>query len=192
MMSSRLEYSRRLYDSVLGWYNSADLKAQVVLAIDTVFLAFLASAIFAEPTNLKKVIEAFSWLTWLTFSLMFLSLFVSIGAAISCLYSRTYSLHEVRQIIQKAESRAKDSHIYPPEPVVFFFQFIKELNEQKFQATLDAVGEDFEIEVLSREIYILSKNVSKKHQAVNIGFGAAGVSLILFAIAAVSYLVSAI
>lgn len=192
MMSNKLEYSRRLYDSVLGWYNSADLKAQVVLAIDTVFLAFLASAIFAEPTELRKVIDAFSWLTWLTFALMFLSLFLSIGAAITCLYSRTYSSYEVRKIIQSAESRTKDSHRYPPEPMVFFFQFIKELNEKKFQATLDSVGEDFEIEVLSKEIFILSKNTSKKHRAVNIGFGSAGVSLTLFAIAAVSYLASAV
>ena len=36
-----IAYSRRLYDDVLGWYRSADAKAQVVIRLDGAFLAFI-------------------------------------------------------------------------------------------------------------------------------------------------------
>jgi hypothetical protein len=187
---NKLEYSRRLYDSVLDWYKSADSKAQVALAIDTGFLAFLTSTIFSEPATLSKIISAFNFTTWLTLTLMLLSLIVSIGASIFCIWSRIYSPKEVRRIIKKAESKYQNSNIYPPETIMWFFQFIEGLDEQKFQVTLGSIEENFELKVLAEEIFILSKKVRVKHLAVNIGFGFAALSLILFIVAAVSYLFS--
>lgn len=64
-MSNRLEYAQRLYESVLDWYNSADSKAQVVLAIDAGFLAFLTSTVFSEPDKLRVIFVEFNWVTWL-------------------------------------------------------------------------------------------------------------------------------
>lgn len=117
-MPNKLEYSRRLYDDILGWYKSADSKAQVVLAIDTAFLAFLTSTIFSEPDRLRAIIAIFSWITWLNLALMLLSLIVSIGASIFCVWSRIYSLKEVQQIIRKAESRHQYLDKYPPGKIV--------------------------------------------------------------------------
>jgi hypothetical protein len=190
-ISYKLEYSRRLYDDVLDWYKSADSKAQVVLAIDTAFLAFLTNTIFSEPDKLRAILAVFSWVTWLNLTLMLLSLIVSIGSAVFCVWSRIYSLKEVKQIIKKAESRCQDPDKYPPETIMWFFQFIEVLDQKKFQATLESTEEEFELKVLAEEIYILSRNVRKKHLAVNIGFGFAALSLIFFVIAAVSYLHSA-
>jgi hypothetical protein len=190
-MSSKLEYSRRLYDDVLDWYKSADSKSQVVLAIDTAFLAFLASTVFSEPDKLRAIVAVFGWVTWLNLTLMLLSLIVSIGSAIVCVWSRIYSLKEVKQIIKKTESRCQDPDKYPPETIMWFFQFVEILDQQKFQATLESVEEEFELKVLAEEIYILSGNVRRKHLAVNIGFGFAALSLIFFVVAAVSYLHSA-
>ena len=51
-MSNNLEYTRRVYESVLGWYKSADSKAQVILAIDGAFVAFLTGTIFVKPDDL--------------------------------------------------------------------------------------------------------------------------------------------
>ncbi|QKQ77336.1 hypothetical protein [Nostoc sp. TCL240-02] len=189
-MSSKLEYARRLYDSVLDWYKSADSKAQVVLAIDTGFLAFLTSTIFSEPDKLRAILAAFSWVTWLNLILMLLSLIVSIGSTVFCVWSRIYSLKEVKQIIKKAESKYQDTDKYPPEMIMWFFQFIEALDFHKFQATIKSIEEEFELKVLAEEIYILSRNVRNKHLAVNIGFGFAALSLIFFVMAAASYLPS--
>ncbi len=73
---------------------------------------------------------------------------------------------------------------------MWFFQFIEGLNQQKFQATLESIEEEFELKVMAEEIYILSKNAREKHFIFNIGFGFAALSLILFVVAAVSYLSS--
>ena len=189
-MSNKLEYSQRLYESILDWYKSADSKAQVVLAIDAGFLAFLTSTVFSEPDNLRAILAEFNWLTWLTLFLMLLSLMISIGSSIVCIWSRIYSPDEVKRIIKKAELQYQDLNIYPPGKIMWFFQFIEGLNQQKFQSTLESVEEAFELKVLAEEIYILSKNVREKHFAVNIGFGFAASSLLLFVAAAVSYLFS--
>lgn len=189
-MSNRLEYAQRLYESVLDWYKSADSKAQVVLAIDAGFLAFLTSTVFSEPDKLRAILAEFNWITWLTLTLMLLSLIVSIGSSIACIWSRMYSSNEVKRIIKKAELEFQNPNTYPPEKIMWFFQFIEGLNQQKFQATLESIDEEFELKVLAEEIYILSKNVCEKHFIVNIGFGFAALSLILFAVAAVSYLSS--
>ncbi|MBW4519036.1 MAG: hypothetical protein KME16_04965 [Scytolyngbya sp. HA4215-MV1] len=189
-MSNQLEYARRLYESVLDWYKSADSKAQVVLAIDTGFLAFLTSTIFSEPDKLRVILAEFNWVTGLSLALMLLSLIVSIGSSIACIWSRIYSTNEVKRIIKKAESQCQNSDIYPSEKIVWFFQFIEGLDQRKFQVTLESIEEQFELKVLAEEIYILSHNVRKKHLAVNIGFGFAAFSLILFVVAAVSYLFS--
>jgi hypothetical protein len=138
-MSNRLEYAQRLYESVLDWYKSADSKAQVVLAIDAGFLAFLTSTVFSEPDKLRAILAEFNWLTWLTLTLMLLSLIVSIGSSIACIWSRTYSANEVKRIIKKAELECRDSNTYPPDKIMWFFQFIEGLNQQKFQATLESI-----------------------------------------------------
>jgi hypothetical protein len=189
-MSNRLEYAQRLYESILDWYKSADSKAQVVLAIDAGFLAFLTSTVFSEPDKLRAIFAEFSWVTWLNLTLMLLSLIISIGSSIACIWSRMYPSNEVKRIIKKAELECQDSTTYPPKKIMWFFQFIEGLDQHKFQVTLESIGEEFELKVLAEEIYILSKNVRKKHVAVNIGFGFAALSLILFVVAAVSYLSS--
>ena len=67
------------------------------------------------------------------------------------------------------------------------FQFIEVLDQKKFQATLESTEEGFELKVLAQGIYILSRNVPRKHLAVNIGFGFAALNLVFFVMAAVSY-----
>ena len=40
--SHALEYTRRLYEEVLAWYNVAETKAQVILALDGILLGTFA------------------------------------------------------------------------------------------------------------------------------------------------------
>jgi hypothetical protein len=49
-----LEYSRRLYDNIVDWYKSAELKAQVVLSLAGVFTSFLIASIFANIRMRKR------------------------------------------------------------------------------------------------------------------------------------------
>ena len=160
-----VEYARRLYDDVRSWYDNADTKAQVVLAIDGAFLAFLTGAIFSKPGDLKEVVGSFSTWTWSLLALMTLCLLASVISAICCLWSRTYSAKELQEFVEAAQCAKGDSAQYAPK-AMWFFQMVANLEERRFRATLEAVNGLFEIEAMASQIQILSKNVRTKHHAL--------------------------
>lgn len=179
-------YARRLYDSTRDWYASADSKAQVVLAIDGTFLTFLTTAIFAKRPDLNALIDVFSIWTWCLLSLMVLSVVTSVVSAIYCLWSRTYSQAELRKIVDLAQHDEGNSG-YAPR-LMWFFQFVAELESKRFCEALTKVNDIYEIEVMAYQIQTLAGNVRKKHRAVNLGFVSAAGTLILFLASGLSYL----
>jgi len=182
-----VEYVRRLYDDVRGWYQNADTKAQVVLTIDGAFLAFLTGAIFVKPADLKLIVGAFSWWTWLFLTLMAWCLLASVMSAIHCLWSRIYSQKKLQEFIDSAQSTSGKSVQYSPK-TLWFFQMVANLEEDRFRATLEAVDSAFEISAMASQIQILSGNVRTKHRAVNVGFVLAATTLIFFFFAGLSYM----
>jgi hypothetical protein len=184
------EYARRLYDDVLGWYKSAEAKAQIVLGVDGAFLAFLTGAIFAKPDELNAKVDAFSRWTWSLLGLMTICLLTSVAAAIYCLWSRIYSKPELEKILATTRQTG-DPKLYPPEHM-WFFQMVAALKEDRFLATLRQVDTAFEIEAMGSQILILSENVRTKHRAANAGFSLAAATLILFFLAGLSYLLASV
>ena len=182
-----VEYTRRLYDDVREWYDNADSKAQVVLAIDGAFLAFLTGAIFGKPDDLRAVFGTFSVWTWSLLAVMTLCLMGSVISAIWCLWSRTYSPAKLQEFVQAAQREKNNSAQYAPK-AMWFFQMVANLEERRFRTTLEAVNGSFEIEAIASQIQILSRNVRTKHRAVNTGFVLAAMTLILFFFAGLSYL----
>jgi len=185
-----VEYTRRVWDNVYDWYKSADAKAQVVLAIDGAFVAFLADTIFSKPLDqLRPTVAQFSPLTWTLLALMVLSLLLSLGSAIFCLWSRMYSRKYMRLLLNEAEQRHQYPNNYPPE-VMWFFQFIEILDQKRFMSTLESVGHEFEVEALGVDIHMLSKSARRKHAAANFGFVFSALTLNLLFASALSYLFS--
>lgn len=184
-----VEYARRLYDDVLGWYHSADAKAQVVLGLDGAFLAFVAAAAFQKPIDLTGLTAKFSPWTWGLLDLMAATLALSITSAIYCLWSRVYFRPAAAVDRIRAKSDGENTTEYPPG-VMWFFQFISVLDRAVFRKTLVGVNASFEIEALASQIIALADNVRKKHLAANLGFAFAVVTLFLFAAAAASYVIA--
>jgi hypothetical protein len=179
-------YSRRLYDDVLGWYRSADAKAQVVIGLDGAFLAFITAAAFRKPDELASLFDTFLPLTWQLLGLMAVTLVASMMSSIYCLWSRVYIRPSDVVASILARSGTATGSPYPPG-VMWFFQLVARLDEDVFRQTLLGVNGRFEIEALSSQIAVLSKNVRRKHIAANVGFALAIVTLLLFAGAATSY-----
>lgn len=190
--SESLEYTRRLYQNVLGWYENADSKAQVVLAIDGGLVAFISTTVFSKPDDIKEIVTALPDITWVLLAFMVVSLMISMGASIFCLWARIYSAKHLQIIINASIEKAKvkqkvlEDKRYPPA-IVCFFQFIERLDKEKFRETLCSVNFEYEIKALASQIHILSGNVRKKHYAVNIGFIFAAAALVSFFASAVSY-----
>jgi hypothetical protein len=190
-LTPSVEYSRRLYDDVLGWYHNADAKAHVLLGLDGAFVTFVAATAFRKPEELSSLLPKFTPWTWGFLGLMTASLVASIASAIYCLWSRVYLRPSsfVHSTLAKAHAVTLDT--YPPG-TMWFFQFISGLNSAKFQRTLFRIDSRFEIEALASQISILSNNVRKKHIGANVGFVLAIATLLLFGAAAASYVMAAL
>jgi hypothetical protein len=61
-IDDKLNYAQSLYTNVLDWYRSAESKAQVLLAIDGTFLAFLTGLIFIVLTLILFLSAGISYL----------------------------------------------------------------------------------------------------------------------------------
>ena len=180
-----LEHARQLFDNCNDWYRSADAKAQVLLSLDGAFLAFLTSSVFGRPGDAALVVRRFGIDTWIFVSVMCFGMTVSIFSAIRCLWSRAYSKQELKERIARASS---DKDGYSPE-VMWFFQFVHQLDPDTFTKQLLKVDERYAIKVLASQIVELSRTVLAKHSWIHVGFTSAAISLIAFVAAIVSYVV---
>jgi hypothetical protein len=183
-------YVRRLYDDVLGWYRNADAKAQVVLTIDAVFVAFLANAIFKNSQDLSATVAALPIPARICLGLMLLTLTGSMASAVVSLRSRIYSTDKLTATIRKAQSKYAHEDRLAPE-VAWFFQFVAAAKPDELRQTLATVDAEFELGALASQIHILAGNVRAKHLATNWGFALATATLVLFLAAAAFHVGSA-
>lgn len=180
-IDDKLNYVQNLYNNVLGWYNSAESKAQILLAIDGTFLAFITGSIFTEPDTIKSTVASFGWETWFLLGLMSLFLVCSIISALLCLWSRI----DLKLLIKKVDTSKMPGY---ESDAMWFFQKIACLNEGSFLSGILNLDKNDMIRVLAKESLELSKNVSKKHFWINLGFIFIVLTLILFLSAGISYL----
>lgn len=189
--SESVEYSRRLYDNVLGWYKNADSKAQVILGFVGAFLAFLVSLIFRKPTDLQAVIKNFNWETYLFIGPMLVCLVIAVACALSCIWSRLIHKSKIDSLFTDLKIHPTDTRSWKPE-IMWFFQMINHLMSERLADGLLRVNNDFEIRALASQIAALSKNVERKHRLVNRGFVFTLGMLAFFLAAGVSFFVRAI
>jgi hypothetical protein len=185
-MSEPLDYSRRLYESVIDWYKNADSKAQIILTLDGAFLTFITSSIFKSPDELSKITQRFTFYTWLFLVLMCLCLVGSIIIALMCLWSRVFISAKRDEVLLLEKEKIKGSERYSPS-LMLFFKTISWLDHDKFQAQLIGVDKEFEIKALASQSYLLSKRVYVKHLLSNAGFILAAASLMFFLAGGISY-----
>jgi hypothetical protein len=185
-MSEPLDYSRRLYESVIDWYKNADSKAQIILTLDGAFLTFITSSIFKSPDELSKITQRFTFYTWLFLVLMCLCLVGSIIIALMCLWSRVFISAKRDEVLLLEKEKIKGSERYSPS-LMLFFKTISWLDHDKFQAQLIGVDKEFEIKALASQSYLLSKRVYVKHLLINAGFILAAASLMFFLAGGISY-----
>lgn len=188
--SNPVDFARRVYAHTLDWYKNADTKAEIILALDGIFLAFVTSSLFLKQSDLEKIIQTFTEATWFFLILMSICLISSVVTAILCLWSRitlsdsakTKFLKQHKIDIQKVES-------YVPE-ATYFFQKISWLDSKAYGEFLKSVDSDFELTALTHSIHILSSHVLQKHRYVDLSFSLAGASLLSFFAVGISYLVA--
>lgn len=182
----QVESAWRLYSDTRAWYDNADTKAQVILTLDGAFIAFLTATIFRVPNDIAAILAHFGWDTWLLLALMAVTLVGSIGSASGSLWSRVDLLAGMRArwfAAGKAPNR-------PSPEDMWFFRGISRMAKTTFMVELGTVDRQMELEAVSANVFNLSRNVTKKHRWVNIGFVLTGMTLLLFLGAGVTYLLN--
>jgi hypothetical protein len=188
--SPSLDYVRRVYTNNIDWYKNADTKAEIVLTLDGIFLAFVTSSIFVQQADLREILAYFTFGSWLFLGLMSLALAGSIFCAIACLWSR---ISLIKYIKEKyfAEHKTQVDQIEPYRPeTTFFFQKISRLDPDLYQRRLLSVDQEFEIMALAADTHTLAGNVLEKHVWVDLSFILAGASLLSFLALGISYLLA--
>jgi hypothetical protein len=185
----RVEYARRVYDSILDSYKAADLKAQVVLTANGTFLTILAGLVLAKPSDTAAATATFGAETWLFLALMAVALAGSFVSATACLHSRIYTKEQLRRMLEEAGALRPDPPPYPPR-LVWFFEFVGELDPEGLASRV-STGDpiDLEIRALAWQCVRLGRRVTQKHFWLNRSFVLTGISLFFLLLSAASYLV---
>ena len=165
---------RRVYAEVREWYRVADAKGQMLLTIDGVFVTVLTATILGSPDEAGARAAVFGTDTWLLAVFTGAALLGSISCATLCLRSR----------LGKAVSRAGQG---PSD--AWWFGSIARLDPAAFNTMLRSVDEDFELDALSHEISVVSRNVLVKHRWANRGWLLAAFALVGLLGTTASYLV---
>lgn len=191
-LGDAVDFARRALDINLDWYRNADTKAEIMLSLDGIFLAFVTSSIFMKRDDLARILDSFTNWTWFLLGLMCVALAASILCAIGCLWSRIPLSNRAREQYFAERNIYEDKlETYLPESTLFF-QKISWLDSELYQKLLLSVTPSFEIRALAADVHTLASNIVKKHRLVDLGFFLTGVSLLLLLASGISYLIAII
>jgi Pycsar effector protein len=165
---SAVEFIRGVYGDALEWYKLAETKAQVILAIDTIFVSLLFGVVVSERVDLQATVSQFGYETWIFLTLTVCSLLLSIICVVACLISR-FSAREQRRAFRRLGVLADELDTYGPE-VMWFFGLVSALDRELFAARIQTVDASFQVRALAHQAHLLSRNVTRKHRWVNRGF----------------------
>jgi hypothetical protein len=182
-----LDYVCRLFNDVRDWYKNADLKAQILLTLDGVFLAFLMTMVTMKKDDLDKIVAQFNFYTWGFLALTAACLTLSIILAIRCLWARILPQNVIDRNLAQLERESKNRKIYLSKKM-WYFQYISQYETEEFQEDLLEVDKELEIRAMGSQIVWTSKEAVKKYRSINYAFLFAGLSLIFFLAIGVSYL----
>ena len=114
-------------------------------------------------------------------------LIATIISALLCLRSSLEGPEEIDKHLHDIVVDIEGKNRQWPE-TMWFFGMIAQLKDRKrFQARLHEFTEEDELQALSSQIFIVSKNVLKKHKLVNRGFLFITLTLLAFLASSVSY-----
>jgi hypothetical protein len=186
---SALDFIRGVHADALEWYKLAETKAQVILAIDTIFVSLLFGVVVSERVDLRTTVSRFGLETWGFLALTVCSLMLSIICVIACLVSR-FSPREQRRTFRHFKVQADKLETYGPE-VMWFFGLIAALDKELFAARVQTIDTSFQVRALTQQAHLLSRNVARKHRWVNRGFLLVMMALIALLLTGISLIVRA-
>lgn len=82
-----VEYLRHMYANTRGWYTASEMKAQLLLAVNGVFVTVLFGLLFGRPTDARAEVSQFGSGTLILIGVTAGALVGAIACATLCLWS---------------------------------------------------------------------------------------------------------
>lgn len=177
------DYLTRLYDDVLGWYRSADTKAQLLLTLDGILITVAAAAAFGKPDEVATRKAAVSVWAWVLLIVAAAGVIGSVICAVICLFSRL-SNARIERLVSDWGVRPDDVASYRPA-VGWWFGFIAILPQPQIVTYLRQIDHELERDALAQNIALLSVNVLRKHRWANRGWILAASGVVVLAVSGV-------
>ena len=178
-----VEYLRHMYAMTRAWYTAAETKAQLLLAVNGLFVTVLFGILFGNSSDRHLGAARFRSVTWVLISFSVVALVTAIICAALCLWS----LHG------RAKADFKTLGVNPGEPasyqpeVLWYFGHVAKLKRGAVKERLRSVDRRFEIETLSYHVVDLAHKVLRKHRWVNAGWAFTALALIALVAAGASF-----
>ena len=179
-MSNAVDLTRKIYDEAMGWYKSAENKAQILLGVLGTFTGIMTAIILGKPNETKEILDNIHWPALIALGLALLAIVYGVFACHNCLRSRHQSEDRDKGLDGKG--------IYPPFRLMFFGFHTSHEPERLYNSLINVRDESDEIRVYSSQIIKLSKNVAEKHKWVNRGFISISISIILLLLTTVLHI----
>jgi hypothetical protein len=183
-----LDYLRHLEEGLRYWYQAAEIKAQVVLAINGALVAFLGGSLLGNRGDVAQTVAVFGPETWLFLAGLTVAFALSITCAVFCLIARGLRRQRVRAEFAHWEVDPTDAATYVPE-VTGFFLYLAALEPAPFTERMGTVDPPFVLRALSSNRIRFARNILHKHRWVNRAFICTGIGLGFFLCLGISYLV---
>jgi hypothetical protein len=180
-------YLRDLEAGLRYWYQAAEIKAQVVLAIDGALVVLLSGSLLGNRDEVARTVAVFGPETWVFLAGMTTAFALSIACAVICLVARGLRRKGVEEALARWQVDPSDAATYVPEATAFFL-YLAALQPAPFAERMRSVDPAFVLRALSSNPVLFARNVVRKHRWVNRAFVCTGVGLGFFLCLGVSYL----
>ena len=179
---ANVEYLRHMYAMTRAWYTAAETKAQLLLAVNGLFVTVLFGILFGNSGGRHLGIAKFGPATWVLISVSVAALVIAIICAALCLWS----LHgRAKADFGPLKVDPGKPASYQPE-VLWYFGHLAYLERGAVKERLRSVDRRFEIETLSYHVVDLARKVLRKHRYVNAGWAFTALALIALVAAGAS------
>ncbi len=174
-----------MYASTRDWYNSAEMKAQLLVAVNGVFVTLLFGFLFGNSDDGHAGTSGFGVDTWIFAGVAVLALL----AAVSCAVVGLWSLHaRARRDVKRADADPTAPESDRPE-WLWYFGYLALLPRAAAEAKLRASDQRVETETLIYHIIDLARIVLRKHRWINAGWALTALALFALAAAGTSFFV---
>jgi hypothetical protein len=181
-------YLQELEGGLRYWYQAAEIKAQVVLAINGALVALLSGSLLGNRDDVARTVTVFGPETWVFLVGMTTAFALSIACAVICLVARGLQRKRVGEEFDRYGVDPSDAATYAPEVTAFFF-YLAALESAPFTERMRTVDQAFVLRALSSNPVRFARNILRKHRWVNRAFVLTGVGLGFFLCLGVSYLI---